>query len=55
MDKLQLSEKDLKDLESRLKEGKSKLEEFVKEYPTTSVVVAFLIGFFLAKKFNNKG
>lgn len=54
MEKFELSEKDLKDIEARLKEGKTKLEKLVMEHPTTSVVVAFFLGYLISKVFNSK-
>lgn len=53
MEKMELSEKDLKELEERLKSGKDKLEGYIRTYPTISVVVAFFLGFYISKKFNS--
>ncbi len=55
MEKLELNEEKLKELESRLKEGKAKLDSFVREYPATSVVIAFFLGYLLSKKMNSRG
>lgn len=54
MENLELSEKDLKDIEARLKAGMSKLEKVVTTYPTTSVIAAFILGYLTSKIFNSK-
>lgn len=54
MEKFELSENDLKEIEKRLKEGKTKLEKMVTEYPLTSVAAAFVLGYLVSKLFNSK-
>ena len=40
---------ELQELEEKLKEGKDKVEKLVREYPLTSVAIAFGFGYMLAK------
>lgn len=54
MDKFELSAKDLQEIEDRLRQGKTKLEKMVTDYPTTSVIVAFFLGYLLSKSLNSK-
>ena len=42
-------EKKLAELETKIKESKSKLEKLVKDYPLASVAVALGLGFTIAK------
>lgn len=44
-----IDEKQLAEIEEKLKETKSKLEKIVQDYPLTSVAVAFGIGYILAR------
>jgi len=44
-----LDEKQLAEIEVKLKETKKKLEKIVHDYPLTSVVVAFGIGYVIAR------
>lgn len=50
-----IDEKQLKELEERLKEGKAKLEKFVQEYPLASVAIAFGVGYIISRLLNNRG
>ncbi len=44
-----IDEKQLAELEAKLKETKDKVEKLVREYPLTSVAIAFGIGFILSR------
>jgi len=44
-----IDEKQLSEIEAKLKETKTKLEKIVQDYPLTSVAVAFGVGYALAR------
>ncbi len=44
-----IDEKQLAEIEAKLKETKTKLEKIVQDYPLTSVAVAFGVGYVLAR------
>lgn len=44
-----IDEKQLAEIEAKLKETKDKLEKMVHQYPLTSVAIAFGLGYVLAK------
>jgi ElaB/YqjD/DUF883 family membrane-anchored ribosome-binding protein len=44
-----IDEKQLAEIEAKLKETKDKLEKIVHEYPLTSVAIAFGIGYAVAR------
>lgn len=47
-----IDEKQLAEIEAKLKETKLKLEKMVRDYPLTSVAVAFGIGYLLSRIFH---
>lgn len=47
-----MSPEQLEEIEKKLKETKVKLEQLVKEYPLTSVALAFAGGYLLSKLIN---
>ncbi len=45
---------ELKELEERLKEARDKAQEFIRDYPLTSVAIGVGLGFLIGKMFSKK-
>lgn len=45
---------DLEEIETRLKEARDRAQEFIREYPLTSVAIGLGVGIIIGKMFSKK-